>query len=105
MAKKEKFEILNVNGTEYLTNLDDKFRNRKNYETPNPNLVFSVIPGTIREIFVKEGQKVKEGSKMLILEAMKMRNVVEAPVDGTIKSINVKQEEMVAKNVLLIEIE
>ncbi|MBI9067886.1 MAG: acetyl-CoA carboxylase biotin carboxyl carrier protein subunit [Salinivirgaceae bacterium] len=105
MAKKEKFEILNIDGTEYKTRLTAKFLKRKNWEKPNEKMVKAFIPGNILSIFVKEGQKVKEGTKLLILEAMKMKNLVSAPVAGTIKSIKVKEGIMVPKNELLIEIE
>jgi len=105
MAKKEKFETLIIQGTEYKTTLTKKFLNRKVWERPNVKLVKAFIPGTVPKIFVKEGQKVKEGSKLLILEAMKMKNVLAAPVAGTIKAIYVQEGVMVPKNELLIEIE
>lgn len=105
MAKKEKLDTLIIGGTTYKTQLTSKYLNRKNWERPNEKLVNAFIPGTILKVFVKEGQKVKEGSKLLILEAMKMKNVVTAPVTGTIKSIEIKEGEMVPKNKLLIEIE
>ena len=105
MAKKAKYEILNIDGTAYKTTLTQKFKNRTAWELPNENLIKAFIPGTILKIFVKEGQKVREGSKLLILEAMKMKNVVTAPASGVIKSIEVKEGIMVPKNQLLIEIE
>lgn len=100
---KEKFEILQIEETEYLTTLTSKFRNRKNWEAPNPKMVMSYIPGTILDIFVKEGDEVKEGDNLLLLEAMKMRNKVTAPISGTIKSICITTNEIVPKNKLLIE--
>ncbi len=54
---------------------------------------------------MNEGQKVKEGTKLLILEAMKMKNIVVAPVTGTIKTIYVKEGLHVPKQELLIELE
>ncbi len=105
MANKEKFDTLCIGGTVYKTRLTKKFINRKNWEKPNEKMILAFIPGTITDIFVKEGQKVKAGAKLLILEAMKMKNVVTAPVSGTIKSVNVKIGVMVPKHELLIEIE
>ena len=63
------------------------------------------MPGLILEINVKEAQEVKEDDPILILEAMKMENVINSPRDGVIKSIKVSQGNTVEKNALLIEFE
>ena len=49
----------------------------------------SPLPGVIIEISVKEGQQVKQGQKVVIIEAMKMENEIPAPKDGTITEIHV----------------
>ena len=49
----------------------------------------SPLPGVIIEISVKEGQQVKQGQKLVILEAMKMENEIPAPKDGTVTEIHV----------------
>ena len=51
--------------------------------------VASPLPGVIIEISVKEGQQVKAGQKVAILEAMQMENEIPAPKDGTITDIHV----------------
>ncbi len=48
------------------------------------------IPGKIRGIKVQEGQHVKEGDVLLIIEAMKLENEVHSPISGTVKKIYVK---------------
>ncbi len=63
------------------------------------------MPGLILEIHVKEKQEVKEDDSLLILEAMKMENMITSPRDGVIKSVFVKQGDAVDKNQLLIEFE
>ncbi|MFC0604993.1 acetyl-CoA carboxylase biotin carboxyl carrier protein subunit [Winogradskyella pulchriflava] len=63
------------------------------------------MPGLILEITINEGAEVKEGDALLILEAMKMENVLTSPRDGIIKSIKVNKGETVDKNALLIEFE
>ena len=103
MEKKE-YTKLNIDESCYTTQLTDKFKNRKNWEPPKDNLVFSFIPGTIVEIFVKRNQEVKKGDNLLILEAMKMKNKVKAPIDGKIKSIKVKKSQVVPKDFLLVEL-
>lgn len=49
--------------------------------------VLSPMPGTILEVKVQNGQAVKAGDVMFILEAMKMENDIVAPQDGTVKQI------------------
>jgi len=63
------------------------------------------MPGLILEINVSTGQHVKEDDALLILEAMKMENILTSPRDGVIKSILVKKGEAVDKGSLLIEFE
>ncbi len=63
----------------------------------------SPMPGLVIEWMVNEGDKVITGDKLLILEAMKMENVIKSPGDGVIKKIYVEQGLAVEKNQLLIE--
>lgn len=60
------------------------------------------MPGLVLEVLVKVGQKVSAGDDLIILEAMKMENVLQAPNDGVIKSIEVKTTNSVEKNQILI---
>jgi len=96
------FAILSM---KYKTKLTKKFENRTQYEAPNPDHIMSYIPGTIVEMFVKEGQEVKEGESLLILEAMKMRNQIAMPRDGKVKSIKVVEGDRIPKNHLMVVIE
>lgn len=63
------------------------------------------MPGLIREIKIQIGQNVQKGDALLILEAMKMENILKSPSEGIIKNIKVKQGENVEKNQLLIGFE
>ncbi|MCL4126550.1 UNVERIFIED_CONTAM: hypothetical protein GTU68_064554 [Idotea baltica] len=63
------------------------------------------MPGLILEINIAVGQEVKENDSLLILEAMKMENILTSPRDGIIKSISVSKGDAVEKNQLLIEFE
>ena len=63
------------------------------------------MPGLILEVSVREGQIVQEGEALLILEAMKMENVLTSPRNGTVKGIHVKQGQAVDKKHLLITFE
>ncbi len=97
-------ESLIVQGAKYQTSLTPKFKNRKVWQPHNPNLITSFIPGTIIDIMVKTGQKVKGGMPILVLEAMKMHNNVLMPFNGEIVKIYVQRDEIVPKNHLMVEI-
>lgn len=63
------------------------------------------MPGMILKILVEPGQKIAKGDGLLILEAMKMENVLKASVDATVKSVNVQVKTAVEKGAVLIELE
>ena len=94
-----------VEGRKYNTKLTKKFRERKFWKAPNPKEILSYIPGVVASIDVKEGERVKKGEKLMIYEAMKMKNIVSAPFDGIIKRIAVSEGDKLPKGHLLIEME
>jgi biotin carboxyl carrier protein len=94
-----------VHGEKYTTTFTKKYENRKKWVKPNEKNVVSVIPGTITEIFVKEGQTAKKGERMLLLEAMKMLNNIAFPLNGKIKKVNVKVGDKIPKGFLMVEYE
>jgi pyruvate carboxylase len=98
------FKTIIIDNIKYKTTLTKKFMARKVYEPVDYNKVYSFIPGTIRKIFVKEGDRVKQGTNLLELEAMKMVNNIAAPIDGVVDRSNVKTGDLVAKSFLLIEL-
>lgn len=100
-----KYEKFMLNGMEYKTLLTQKWINRRKWEEPNPDLLFSHIPGTIMSIEVKEGQEVQEGDVLLILQAMKMNNKLTAPFPGKVKKIHVNAGDKIPKGTLMIEME
>ena len=69
------------------------------------NDIKAPMPGLILDVQVKEGDEVKEGDYLLVLEAMKMENTLTAPRDGVVKAVSVQKGETVDKNQLLIEME
>lgn len=66
------------------------------------NQIKAPMPGLILDIAVSEGAEVKEGDTLLILEAMKMENIITSPRDGVIKSVEVAKGNAVDKNQLLV---
>jgi pyruvate carboxylase len=97
-------EFLIVQGVQYATNFTRKYRNRKSWKMPNLNLIYSFIPGTVIDVLVKQGQTVKQGETLMILDAMKMHNNVLMPFDGEVVKINVGPKDRVAKNHPMMEI-
>lgn len=70
----------------------------------NKGKIHAEIPGLIRKIFVNEGEKIRMNQKLFILEAMKMENEINSPLDGIINSVNFKVGEAVEKGDLIMEI-
>ncbi len=93
-----------VDDVVYSTQVNKAYLKRKPYQPLNPKQVTSFMPGNIQEVFVEEGAQVTEGEKLCILEAMKMKNIIMAPMDGTVKKMNVKVGDKVPKNYVLVEL-
>src|SRR5690349_19567580 len=100
---------LKVNGRHYPVVLKDRFdllleRMGMNANSGSKvNHVRAPMPGLIIDLKVKTGDQVKAGDTLLILEAMKMENIIKAPGDATVKSVKVSMGEGVEKNQVLIE--
>lgn len=101
---------LRVNGNTHIVKLADKYDvlidqlGLKNTTKLLSGNIKAPMPGLVLDVLVHIGQEVKAGDKVLILEAMKMENVITAPTDGVVKSINIQCGNAVEKNALLIEI-
>lgn len=78
---------------------------RQLYIKIEPGQIYAFIPGTIIDIFVKKGDKVKKGETLCSLHAMKMDNEICSTIDGTVRAINIKEGQIISKNEVLIEIE
>ncbi len=66
------------------------------------NDVKAPMPGMVLRLHVKEGDAIKKGDALLVLEAMKMENVIKAVGDGIVQKINVSEKAAVEKNQVLI---
>ena len=109
-----------VNGTHYNVEMEKKQKAAAPIARPRPAAVAakpaakpaaakggvkSPLPGVILDIKVKEGDVVKKGQTVIILEAMKMENSINADRDGKITSIKVSKGESVLEGTDLIIIE
>jgi propionyl-CoA carboxylase alpha subunit len=65
--------------------------------------VLCPMPGLVVSIAVREGQEVKAGETVAVVEAMKMENVLRAEIDGTVKKINAKPGDTLAVDAVILE--
>jgi biotin carboxyl carrier protein len=69
------------------------------------SIIKSPLPGVVLDIFVRVGDTVKAGQHIILLEAMKMENNIDADKEGTIKEIRVQRNDAVMEGDILIVIE
>jgi len=103
--------IIKINGREYQVALKDENDNLLESLGIEINKVQSTshlkapMPGLVLEILVEPGSNIKKGDSLLVLEAMKMENLIKSPSDITIKSIEIKKGDKVEKNQILLYFE
>lgn len=66
------------------------------------NNVKAPMPGLVIRVLVEPGQEVKKGDALLVLEAMKMENMIKSPADAVVSSIDVNLSQAVEKNQVLV---
>ncbi|MGD1846951.1 MAG: acetyl-CoA carboxylase biotin carboxyl carrier protein subunit [Salibacteraceae bacterium] len=106
---REKSFVIKVNGETYHYTVKDQFdqllekmglnqmTSQKVAELKAP------MPGLVLEFKVKPGDEVKKGDPLVVLEAMKMENILKSPADVTVKAISVEQGQTVEKNEVIIQ--
>ena len=67
--------------------------------------VHALMPGRITSVLVKEGESVRQGAPLLILEAMKMQNEITSSINGKVKTVFVHEGDTVKKDAVLIRFE
>lgn len=101
--------IIKVNGNTYQVQLKDRFDNllmslgMESAGVAKLKDLKAPMPGLVLDILVKDGDVVEKDTPLIILEAMKMENVIKCPAPGTIKKINALKGKAVEKNQILIE--
>ena len=105
----EKSLVLKINTIKFTLQLKDKYDELLHtlgldaLAAKKINDVKAPMPGMVLSILVKEGDTVKKGDALLILEAMKMENILKSPAEGVIKKIAAIKGTAVEKNQLLIQ--
>ena len=108
-TQKKSFEI-RVNGKSFQVTVKDRFDELMHQlgmdkvSAYKVNVIKAPMPGLVLKLMAKEGDEIKTGDSLLILEAMKMENVIKSRGEGKIKQIRVKEQDAVEKNQVLIEL-
>jgi len=101
---------LTVNGEAFDIEIDDRYAQLIERMGLSKEVVIEVkdikapMPGLVLEITCKVGDSFEKGDPLLILEAMKMENIIKAPTDGVITKVNVAVGESVEKGFVLLEL-
>lgn len=105
----EKTLVLKVNSVKFNLQLKDKYDELlhslglDNLASKKVNEIKAPMPGMVLRVLVNEGDEVKKGDPLLVLEAMKMENILKSPTEGIIKKIAAVKGVAVEKNQLLIQ--
>lgn len=86
--------VVEVNGKEYSVGLESRAEESGTPETGDAGEVRTVVsplPGVVLDVFVNEGQRVKKGTRIAVIEAMKMENDILSPRDGTVTSVSIRK--------------
>lgn len=118
---------LSVNGTEYVVTVDQEMKQQpkpmarpvsvapkaapavggaiqKSNAPVAGTKVTTPLPGTILDVYVNVGDQVKAGQTVVLLEAMKMENNIEADAAGTVKEVKVRKGDSVLEGDILVVI-
>lgn len=108
LNKEDKIAVIKVNGNSHYLTIEDQFDQllkklgMDNLATNKILQIKAPMPGLVLSVLVAEGTEVKKGENLLVLEAMKMENMIKSPTDGIIKKMEIKQGDKVEKNQILI---
>ena len=101
-----------VGGREFSIQVDERVSNEvtrrstgRGKRRNRSGTISSSIPGKVVSLHAAVGDRVKEGEVLLILEAMKMQNEIQAPIQGTVSEVNCESGDSVEANVPLVIIE
>lgn len=107
-SKEEKTATIKVNGNAYTLVIKDQFDDLlqalglDNLQASKIAELKAPMPGLVLNVLVNEGDQLKKGDNLFVLEAMKMENIIKAPADVSIKSVRIKAGDKVEKNQTLI---
>ncbi|MEQ8905806.1 biotin/lipoyl-containing protein [Ekhidna sp.] len=104
MKLKVNGQLLDVSVTDHIDQILDQLGMNMVASTAVKDIK-APMPGSIIDVIVTEGDEVSEGDKLLVLEAMKMENVIKSPGEGKVSKVHISAKENVEKNQVLISFE
>lgn len=104
-ARRFKDQIfVSIDGVQYsFTEMEDDWDSSNSQEAQNE--IKSPMPGSVVKLLVKEGDEVKEGQALIIVEAMKMETTLYSTMSGKIVAVNTIEKQQIDSDQVLIEIE
>jgi biotin carboxyl carrier protein len=78
---------------------------RSDLDMSGPEVIKSSMPGKVVKILVEQGQEVEPGTGVIIIEAMKMENVIQCRNGGVVRAIHVEPGQALESDVVMIEID
>jgi len=109
LNKADKTCKIKVNGNIYQISIEDQFDvllkqlGLDNLAANKVSEIKAPMPGLVLKVLVEENAEVKKGDNLLVLEAMKMENILKSSTDGTVKKVLIKQGDKVEKNQILVQ--
>ena len=85
-----------------LSELDEQYKSSAKKRTASADQILAPMPGKITKINVSTGQTVQVGDVLIVMEAMKMENILKSPADGVVKSVKVIKGDKVDKNQVMV---
>jgi biotin carboxyl carrier protein len=104
-----KISTVKVNGNLYKVQVEDQFDlllKKLGMDTAAGTKIREIkapMPGMVLKVMVEEGTEVKKGDNLLVLEAMKMENILKSSTDGIVKKVLVMQGDKIEKNTVLVQ--
>ena len=98
---------ISMNGATVIVDIIDPIaakRRRREDEMGGAGVIKALMPGRVVRVLVHKGDAVKKGTGLLILEAMKMENEIQAPADGTVDEIYVSPGQTVEAGADLVHV-
>jgi acetyl/propionyl-CoA carboxylase alpha subunit len=109
--RREKTVTMTVNGTKYRTAIKDRLDDLLHSMGMDKAVAQKVsevkapMPGLVLRVMAEAGQAIKKGDPLIVLEAMKMENILKSSADAVVKKVSVIKGDKVEKNQVLLEME
>ncbi|MFH0930810.1 MAG: biotin/lipoyl-containing protein [Candidatus Zixiibacteriota bacterium] len=109
LAETENKRYIFIQGEQFVIQEKETTRAKRKEEesglSEGKQLICAPMPGRILKILVSEGEKVKKKQSLAIVEAMKMEHEIKSALDGIVKKVNFKENQMVDTEEPIMELE